>query len=161
MADHQHQPDHLAEPDHQPLAPATRGEHAAEPDHLQAAAAIAARAYRWPVQLRLQPGSCACLMAIRAGADNTADIAAITGLSISTVRTALSRLQGGGRWLRVQSATTGKKRLTLTEGNHYRLIDTRPHPHATANGQRQLTLTETGLQLADALLGSARALAGR
>ena len=153
----------MIEPSHQPLDPADRADGglrlpveiapASTADHQQAAAAIAAQAFVLCVRQRILPGSISVLLAIRAGHDNATDIAAHTGLSISTVRTATSRLKGTGRYCR-------SKPGRVIDGTDIPLITSRPHPHATSNGQQQLRLTIPGRQLADALLGDARALAG-
>ena len=158
------------EPDHQPPAPADRldqgqqlpveispvmrGDHQQEPtstaDHRQAAAAIAATAMTWCTRYRLLPGSVACLLSIAAGNDNTTDIGQATGMSGNGVRTAVRRLTGRGRY----------RNGEVVDGTDQPLITERPHPHRDANGCRQLQLTPAGRQLADALLGDPRALAG-
>lgn len=149
----------MTDPDHQLAAPADRaagGQQlpaAVHPtdltaDQLQERASTVATAMAWCTRYRVLPGSAACLLAIAAGNDNTADIGAATGMSGNGVRTAIRRLTGRGRY------RNGK----VAHGTGQPLIAERPHPHREANGCRQLLLTPAGRQLVDALLGDRRAL---
>lgn len=101
----------------------------------------------WCARLRFRPGAMAVLMAVASGADSTRDIAALTGLPATTIRTGLRRCTGRGRM------HSGR----IVQGTGQALIHTRPHPHL-GPGAQQLLLTAQGRTVVAALMGDANAL---
>ena len=107
--------------------------------------AITALALADAARQRLPPGSLAVLVCVASGVDSIAAIHHATGLAPHSIRVAVRRLSGRGRYCR----SAGGPVLGLADP----LVHCRPHPHEPVPAI-QIRPSPAGIALASRLMGT-------